>query len=49
MGFHKFRVPGGEEFEARIRRIEPDGHLVLEDTQSQMRTFGFKEVEYVLG
>ncbi len=49
VGFHKFRVPGGEEFEARIRRIEPDGHLVLEDTQSQMRTFGFKEVEYVLG
>ena len=49
VGFHKFRVPGEEEFDARIRRIEPDGHLVLEDTQGQMRTFGFKEVEYVLG
>ena len=48
VGYHKFRKPGGEEFEARIRRVEPDGHLVLEDTQDQMHTFGFKEVEYVL-
>lgn len=48
VGFHKFRLPGGEEFDARIRSIEPDGHLVLEDTQGQMHTFGFKEVEYVL-
>ena len=48
VGFHKFRTPNGEEFEARIRRVEPDGHLVLEDTQNQMRSFGFKEVEYVL-
>lgn len=49
VGFHKFRMPGGKEFDARIRRIEPDGHLVLEDAQGEMRTFGFKEVEYVLG
>lgn len=48
VGFHKFRLPGGEEFDARIRCIEPDGHLVLEDTQNQMHTFGFKEVEFVL-
>ena len=48
VGYHKFRKPGGEEFEARIRRVEPDGHLVLEDIQGQMHTFGFKEVEYVL-
>ena len=48
VGFHKFRIPGGEEFEARIRRIEPDGHLVLEKNEGQMQIFGFKEVEYVL-
>lgn len=48
VGYHKFRVPGGQEFDARIRRIEPDGHLVLEDANGQMLTFGFKEVEYVL-
>ena len=48
VGYHKFRTPNGEEFEARIRRVEPDGHLVLEDTRDQMHTFGFKEVEYVL-
>ena len=48
VGYHKFRKPGGEEFEARIRRVESDGHLVLEDIQGQMHTFGFKEVEYVL-
>ena len=48
VGFHKFRIPGGEEFDARIRRVEPDGHLVLERTDGQKDTFGFKEVEYVL-
>ena len=48
VGFHKFRIPGCEEFEARIRRIEPDGHLVLEKYEGQMQIFGFKEVEYVL-
>ena len=48
VGFHKFRIPGGEEFEARIRRVESDGHLVLENPQGEMSTYGFKEVEYVL-
>ena len=47
MGYHKFRQQG-IEFEARIRRIEPDGHLVLKDTEGTMYSFGFKEVEYVL-
>lgn len=48
VGYHKFRIPDGEVFDGRIRRVEPDGHLILEDTQGQMHTFGFKEIEYVL-
>lgn len=48
VGFHKFRISEGIEFDARIRRVEPDGHLVLEDAQGQMHTFGFKEIEFVL-
>lgn len=47
VGYHHFRS-NGEEFLARIRRIEPDGHLVLEDEGGTLRTYAFKEVEYVL-
>lgn len=46
-GYHMFRQ-GDLEFEARIRRIDPDGYLVLQDTDGITYTFGFKEVEYVL-
>ena len=47
VGYHKFRQ-GGIEFEARIRQVESDGHLILEDTDGNKKRYGFKEVEYVL-
>lgn len=48
VGFHHFRQPGGEVFDARIRGVEPDGHLLLEDREGNIRTYAFKEVEYVI-
>ena len=47
VGYHKYRDSNGL-FEARIHRVEFDGHLVLEDLKGAMRTYGFKEVECVL-
>lgn len=47
VGYHKFRQ-NGIEFDARIRQVEPDGHLVLEDTDGHKKRYAFKEVEYVL-
>lgn len=37
-----------ETFSARIVTVEPDGRLVLEDTQGQRRSYAFKEVKYIL-
>lgn len=47
VGYHKFRQDG-IEFEARIRQVESDGHLILEDTDGNKKRYGFKGVEYVL-
>jgi BirA family biotin operon repressor/biotin-[acetyl-CoA-carboxylase] ligase len=35
---------GGGDFEATIEMVEPDGHLVLRDTNGGMRRYAFKEV-----
>lgn len=31
-------------FDAKIREVEPDGHLLLEDRQGSLRRYAFKEV-----
>ena len=34
-------------FGARIHHIEPDGHIVLLDTEKNLRTYSFKELNYI--
>lgn len=34
-------------FQARILTTEPDGHLLLEDENGQVRRYAFKEVQYI--
>ncbi len=46
-GFHAYRDANGV-FMARMERIEPDGRLLLRDTDDNLRSYGFKEVKYVL-
>ena len=46
-GFHAYRDAGGV-FRARMERVEPDGHLLLVDTDGRLRRYGFKEVRYLL-
>lgn len=42
---HTYRDAQGE-FRARITDVLPDGHLVLTDTEDNIRTYAFKEIEY---
>ena len=35
-------------FTAQIHHVEPDGHLILEDTEGKRRSYLFKEVTYVI-
>ena len=46
-GFHRFRDSQGI-FDGRIAGIEPDGHLLLEDSEGNVRSYVFKEVQFVL-
>ncbi len=46
-GFWKYRDADGE-FEAAFVEVEDDGHLILRDPKGVMRSYTFKEVEFVL-
>ncbi len=46
-GFHRYRDAEGE-FEGAIIEVEDDGHLVLRDREGQIRTYMFKEVEFII-
>ena len=46
-GFYKYRDAEGS-FEAEIVEVKPDGHLVLRNRQGVMRSYAFKEVEFIL-
>lgn len=46
-GFHKYKDAEGP-FEAAIIEVEDDGHLILHDRQGSIRSYAFKEVEFVL-
>ncbi len=46
-GIHTFRDSEGN-FEAEMAEVEPDGHLVLLDTQGKKRRYAFKEVQFVI-
>ena len=46
-GFYKYRDNDGE-FEAAFVEVEDDGHLILRDKDATIRSYAFKEVEFVL-
>lgn len=46
-GVHLYADCNGE-FQATIVRIEPEGHLVLCDTEKKERKYAFKEVQYII-
>lgn len=46
-GFHAYRDAAGN-FEAALVEVEEDGHLILRDTAGSIRSYAFKEVEFVL-
>lgn len=46
-GYHTYEDANGR-FQARLLRVEQDGHFVLEDENGEERSYLFKEVQYVL-
>ncbi|MCR5076694.1 MAG: biotin--[acetyl-CoA-carboxylase] ligase [Prevotella sp.] len=46
-GFHTFRDADGD-FEGSIIEVEDDGHLVLRDRSGVIRSYQFKEVEFII-
>lgn len=46
-GFFKFRDKAGD-FEAAIIEVEDDGHLILRDKGDHIRSYAFKEVEFII-
>ncbi|MBM6993781.1 MAG: biotin--[acetyl-CoA-carboxylase] ligase [Prevotella sp.] len=46
-GFYPYR-DGQGYFEAAIVEVEDDGHLILRDREGHIRSYAFKEVEFVL-
>lgn len=46
-GFHLYR-DAESEFEGAIVEVEDDGHLILRDKNGLIRSYAFKEVEFVL-
>ncbi len=47
-GLHRYRDAEGE-FAARMVCVEPDGHLVLSDSEGRLRRYMFKEVRHLFG
>ncbi len=47
-GFYPYR-DGSGDFEAAIVEVEDDGHLILRDREGCIRSYAFKEVEFVVG
>jgi BirA family biotin operon repressor/biotin-[acetyl-CoA-carboxylase] ligase len=48
-GYHPYSdAETGEEFEAKITEIAPDGRMTLEKRNGEKRSFWFKEVKFVL-
>lgn len=46
-GFFKYHDKEGE-FEAALVEVEDDGHLILRDKEGKMRSYAFKEVEFIV-
>lgn len=49
-GFYPYiDTSSSEQFSAEIADVEPTGHLLLRDSQGNLRRYAFKEVSFVLG
>lgn len=46
-GFHKYRDADGV-FMGALVEVEDDGHLILRDDRGKVRSYAFKEIEFVL-
>jgi BirA family biotin operon repressor/biotin-[acetyl-CoA-carboxylase] ligase len=46
-GWHAYEDAQGH-FEARLTGVSEDGHLLLEDRQGRLRTYAFKEVQFIV-
>ncbi len=46
-GFHPYRDVDGK-FEAALLEVEDDGHLILRDRGGMIRSYAFKEVEFII-
>ncbi len=46
-GYHPYRDTHGD-FLAKIVSIEPDGHLLLSDSEGRQRRYAFKEVSFII-
>lgn len=46
-GYYRYRDQQGE-FEGALVEVEDDGHLILHDKQGVIRSYAFKEIEYII-
>lgn len=46
-GYHRYRDEQGE-FEGALVEVEDDGHLILHDKEGRIRSYAFKEIEYII-
>ena len=46
-GYYKYKDAQGE-FMAKLVKVEPDGRLFLEDKERLLRSYLFKEVQYII-
>lgn len=46
-GYYRYRDQQGE-FEGALVEVEDDGHLILHDKQGLIRSYAFKEIEYII-
>lgn len=46
--YHRFALPDGEEFLARIADVRPSGILVLERENGNVYEYAFKEVQFII-
>lgn len=47
-GYHTYKDPNGL-FQAEIQKIDPSGRLFLKDEAGNIRSYMFKEVQYIIG
>jgi BirA family biotin operon repressor/biotin-[acetyl-CoA-carboxylase] ligase len=46
--WHRFALPDGSRFEGAIRGVKPMGDLIIEHRNGEVKSFLFKEVEFII-